>query len=160
MDDRDLPTSGEDDVFVSPGRLLDPLAGQGRAVVAVAAGGASGALARYGTGAALPTAPGGFPLVTFGVNVLGCLLLGALLVLITEHRRAHPLVRPFLATGVLGGFTTFSTYTVDAQQLIADGRGGIAFAYLGGTLVTAVAATWAGISLARAAAGPARPVTR
>jgi CrcB protein len=135
---------------------MRPLAGQGPAVAAVAAGGALGALARWGTGLALPHAPGTFPLATFLINVLGCLLIGALLVTITEVRQAHPLVRPFLATGVLGGFTTFSTYAVDVQELLRTGATATAALYLVGTLVAAVAAAWAGIALTRAATGAAR----
>ncbi|MHA6780070.1 fluoride efflux transporter CrcB [Pseudonocardia saturnea] len=118
-------------------------------MAAVAAGGALGALARYGVGLALPAAPGAFPAATFGINVLGCLLIGVLLVVVTEVRAAHPLVRPFLATGVLGGFTTFSTYAVDAQLLLVTGHVGTAFGYLTGTLVAAVLATWAGAAVMR-----------
>lgn len=145
-----LPPSGEDDVFVPPTRVLEPLAGQGRALGVVAAGGAIGALARYGLGLALPHSPGTFPPATFLVNIVGCFLIGALIVVITEWTRAHPLVRPFLVTGILGGFTTFSTYAVDAEQLLAMGRVGTALLYIVGTLAAAVAATWLGILLARA----------
>lgn len=148
----ELPSSGEDEISVAPPRLLHPLAGQGSALAVVAAGGAVGALARYGAGLALPHAPGEFPLPTFLVNVLGCLLIGALIVLLTEVTAAHPLVRPFLATGILGGFTTFSTYATDAEVLLRTGRVAIALLYLAGTLVVAVAATWLGIRLARATA--------
>ena len=146
-----LPPTGEDDVGVPPTPPIRPLAGQGPAFVAVAAGGVLGALARWGAGPALPHAPGTFPVGTFLVNVLGCLLMGVLLVTITEVRQAHPLVRPFLATGVLGGFTTFSTYTVDTQELLQSGHLATAVAYLVGTLVAALAATWLGIRLTRAA---------
>lgn len=126
-----------------------PLRGQGRATVAVAAGGALGALARWGVGLGLPTAPGAFPWGTFLINVVGCVAIGVLLVVVTEIRTAHPLVRPFLATGVLGGFTTFSTFSVDAQHLLLGGHVGLAVAYLAGTLVAAVAATWLGAAAAR-----------
>jgi CrcB protein len=129
---------------------------EARPVAAVAVGGALGSLARYGVGLALPHTPGTFPLGTFLVNVLGCLLIGALIVTITELREAHPLARPFLATGVLGGFTTFSTYAVDAQELLLAGHVATAAAYIVGTLVVAVAATWTGMRLVRAAAGPRR----
>jgi fluoride exporter len=119
-------------------------------VAAISAGGALGALARYGVGLALPHGSGSFPLGTFLINVVGCLLIGALIVVITEWTQAHPLVRPFLVTGILGGFTTFSTYAVDSEQLLATGRVGTAAAYVVGTLAAAVAATWTGIRLARA----------
>lgn len=144
-----LPQDGEDEVFAPRSSALTPLAGQGRVFAAVAVGGALGALARYGVGVALPHRPGAFPLGTVAVNVLGGLLIGALIVVVAERGRGHPLARPFLGTGVLGGFTTFSTYAVDAQQLIAAGRVAQAGAYLAGTLIAALVATWVGLALAR-----------
>ena len=120
---------------------------------AIAVGGGFGALARYGLTQLLPTPPGHFPWATFTTNVLGCLLIGVLMVLITEVRPAHRLVRPFLGVGVLGGFTTFSTYAVEIRELLRPGTVGVAFAYLAGTLVAALlavlAGTWATRSLTR-----------
>jgi CrcB protein len=130
-----------------------PLAGQGPALVAVALGGALGALARFGIGLAVPHRPGAFPLATFAINVVGCLLIGAVIVVLTKRRAAHPLARPFLTTGILGGFTTFSTFATDADELLRLGHTGAALGYLVGTPVAAVAATWAGIRLARAVGG-------
>jgi protein CrcB len=71
--------------------------------------------ARYSLAQPLPTRPGQFPWTTFAANLLGCLLIGVLTVLITEVFSARRLVRPFLGVGVLGGFTTFSTYAVDIR---------------------------------------------
>ncbi|NYI88787.1 CrcB protein [Amycolatopsis endophytica] len=118
-------------------------------VAAVAAGGGLGALARYALIHVWPATPGHFPWATFVTNVLGCLLIGVLMVLITEVRVAHRLVRPFLGVGVLGGFTTFSTYTVEFHGLLTPGSVGVAFAYLGGTLVAAMLAVLAGAALTR-----------
>ncbi|QKW20923.1 CrcB family protein [Kitasatospora sp. NA04385] len=127
------------------------LRGQGRAVAAVCAGGVLGACARYGAGLLRPTARDGFPWTTLLVNAVGCALIGVVLVALTEGRRApHPLLRPFLATGVLGGFTTFSTYAVDAQQLFGHGVPGRALLYLAGTLLAALAAVRAAASATRA----------
>lgn len=134
----------------APPRWRGPLDGQRAALAVVAVGGALGALARHGVGVAVPQAPGAFPWATFVVNVTGCLLIGALVVALTEWRPAHPLVRPFLGTGVLGGYTTFSTYSVDVLRLVGSGHGATAAGYLVGTLVGAVAATWLGARLARA----------
>ncbi|OON80635.1 fluoride efflux transporter FluC [Streptomyces tsukubensis] len=89
---------------------------------AVSAGGAVGACARYGASLIRPTATGAFPWTTLLVNVVGCAVMGVFMVLITEVWSAHRLVRPFFGTGVLGGFTTFSTYTTDVQRLIETGR--------------------------------------
>ncbi|MGC5410414.1 fluoride efflux transporter FluC, partial [Streptomyces sp. DT225] len=101
------------------------------AVVAVVAlGGAVGASARYGASLLWPTASGGFPWTTLVVNATGCAVIGVFMVVISEAWAAHRLVRPFFGTGVLGGFTTFSTYAVDIEQLVARGRAGTGLVYL------------------------------
>lgn len=117
----------------------------------VGAGGVLGALARHGLGQAVPTGAGGFPWTTFAVNVSGCLLMGALMVVISDVWPARPLLRAFLGTGLLGGYTTFSTYIVEAQHLINRGAAGAALLYLAGTAVAALAAVAAGTLLTRLA---------
>ncbi|WP_344558628.1 CrcB family protein [Kitasatospora saccharophila] len=127
------------------------LRGQDRVVAAVSAGGVLGASARYGAGLLWPTARDAFPWTTLLVNALGCALIGVVLVVLTEGRRTpHPLLRPFLATGILGGFTTFSTYAVDAQQLFDHALPGRALLYLAGTLLAALVAVWAAAGATRA----------
>jgi len=118
-------------------------------LAAVSIGGALGTLARYGLGVAFPTPRGGFPWTTFVVNVTGCLLIGVLMVLASDVWGGRRLVRPFLGTGVLGGYTTFSTYVVDVQRLVDAHAAGTALAYLAGTLVTALLATYVGLVMAR-----------
>jgi CrcB protein len=140
-----LPQGGEDEVFARPSRTQAPLAGQGRALAMVAFGGLLGASARYGVGLLLPHTAGTFPLGTLLINVVGGFLIGVLIDAVVER----PLLRPFAITGILGGFTTFSTYTVDTEQLLAAGRLAQAGVYLVGTLVGALAATWLGLALAR-----------
>ncbi|MEV3988820.1 CrcB family protein [Streptomyces sp. NPDC049837] len=119
---------------------------QGPVVAVVAAGGALGASARYGASLLWPTAAGGFPWTTLCVNAAGCALIGVLMVVITELGSAHRLVRPFLGTGVLGGFTTFSAYAADVRQLLVGGRTPTALAYLALTpaaaLVAVATAAW------------------
>ncbi|MEU1390514.1 MULTISPECIES: CrcB family protein [unclassified Nonomuraea] len=115
----------------------------------IAAGGVLGALARYAVLTAFPVPPGGFAWPTLAVNVTGCLLIGLLMVAITEVWRAHPLTRPFLGVGVLGGFTTFSTSIADAHGALAAGEPRTALAYLAVTLVTALAAVFLGQVLGR-----------
>lgn len=122
-------------------------------LTAIAAGGALGASARYGVSLAIPHAPGTVPWATLLINVTGCLLIGVLMVLILEVWMAHRLVRPFLGVGVLGGYTTFSTYAVEAEQLIGAGRPGLALAYMAGTVVAALIAVETGIGVTRALAG-------
>jgi CrcB protein len=109
-------------------------------VAVVAWGGAIGAAARYGASLLWPTPGGGFPWTTLWVNGAGCAVIGVFMVVITDVWSAHLLVRPFFGTGVLGGFTTFSTYAVDIQKLVDGGRPGRGLAYLSGTLLVALAA--------------------
>uniref|UniRef100_A0AAU2VSD6 Fluoride-specific ion channel FluC n=1 Tax=Streptomyces sp. NBC_00008 TaxID=2903610 RepID=A0AAU2VSD6_9ACTN len=129
-----------------PTRALNP---QIPVVAVVALGGATGACARYGASLLWPTEAGGFPWTTLVVNVIGCAVIGVFMVVISEVWAAHRLVRPFFGTGVLGGFTTFSTYAVDIQRLVDGGRARSGLAYLGLTLLAALAAVWSAVWLTR-----------
>lgn len=111
-------------------------------VAVVAVGGAIGASARYGASLIWPTVPGAFPTTTLLVNVIGCAVMGAFMVILTEVRTPHRLLRPFFGTGVLGGFTTFSTYALDIERLVDAGHARTGLAYLGLTLLAALAAVW------------------
>ena len=115
----------------------------------IAAGGAIGAVARYLIGLAWPTPIGAFPASTLAINVLGCALIGILMVLITDVWSRQRLLRPFLGTGVLGGFTTFSTYAVDIQRLVAGAHLGTALLYLAVTPIGALLAVWAAATATR-----------
>lgn len=115
----------------------------------VAVGGSLGATARYEAALLWPTGKGGFPWTTLGVNAVGCLVIGVFMVLITEVFTVHPLLRPFFGTGVLGGFTTFSTYCVDIERLVRVERAGPALGYLVGTVVIALAAAKGGMAVTR-----------
>lgn len=128
-----------------------------RAVLPVIAlGGIAGALLRHLAGSAWPAPEGAVPWATWGVNVSGCLLIGVLMVFVTEVGGAHPLLRPFLGVGLLGGFTTFSTYTVEVNSLLLDGRAAVALGYLLGTVVAALVAVVIGVVLARGMVGARR----
>jgi CrcB protein len=118
-------------------------------VAVVAVGGGIGAAARYAAALRWPTVDGGFPWTTLWVNVVGCAVIGVFLVVITEVMTVHRLMRPFFGTGVLGGFTTFSTYAVDLQKLLDAGRTGTASAYLAATLAGALAAVWCAATATR-----------
>lgn len=120
---------------------------------AIAVGGGLGALARYGIASAVPASRTGFPWATFAINTTGCLLIGVLMVLVSDVWSGQRLVRPFLGVGVLGGFTTFSTYVVDIQRLVDAGAAATGLAYLLCTVLAALAAVYAGISLGRLAVG-------
>ncbi|WP_328558990.1 CrcB family protein [Streptomyces coelicoflavus] len=116
--------------------------GQAPVVAVVALGGGTGAAARYAAALWWPTPAGGFPWTTFGVNGVGCAVIGVFMVVVTEVRPAHRLVRPFFGTGVLGGFTTFSTYAVDSRSLFADGQVPTGLAHLAATPLAALTAVW------------------
>jgi CrcB protein len=108
-----------------------------RLLVAVAVGGALGAVARWALGEAFPDGSG-FPWTTFGINVTGCFVL-ALLPAVAAVRRRRTLALG-LGPGVLGGFTTLSTYAEQSRSLLADGRGLLAASYVLGTLAVCLAA--------------------
>ncbi len=122
-------------------------------LAAVAAGGVLGAEARAGVAGLLPAPAGGFPVGTLVVNVTGCLLIGVLLVLVVEAGRGHPLARPVLGVGVLGGYTTFSGYAVDVQRLLDGGHGATALAALAATPLLALAAVAVAARATRVAVG-------
>ncbi|MFE4533721.1 fluoride efflux transporter FluC [Streptomyces scopuliridis] len=118
-------------------------------VAVVSLGGAIGSAARYGAALLWPTASGAFPWTTLTVNVVGCAVIGVFMVVISDVWAAHRLVRPFFGTGVLGGFTTFSTYAVDIRLLVGSGRPATGMAYLGLTLVAALASVWSAVWVTR-----------
>jgi CrcB protein len=138
----DEPTDPDIDLKM-PAQRLEPARRQASVVAVVAIGGALGAAARYGAGLIWPTPPGAFPWTTLAVNAAGCAIIGVFMVLITEVWAAHRLLRPFIGTGILGGFTTFSTYAVDIARLVNAGRARTGLAYLALTLLLALAAVWA-----------------
>jgi CrcB protein len=144
----DLPT--DPDVDLRMPRLRWGMRRAPWALLAVvSAGGIIGACARHALDLAWPRPPGAFPWATFVINVSGCVLIGVLMVLIIEVWSAHRLLRPFLGVGVLGGYTTFSTYAVDVQRLLAAGAARTALLYLAGTVLAALAAVYAGVTLTR-----------
>ncbi|MDT7571721.1 MAG: fluoride exporter [Actinomycetota bacterium] len=114
----------------------------GRLMLVVAAGGALGSLARYGVGIALPHGRGELPVATLLVNVVGALLLG---VLVAGRPHARWL-RPFLGTGVLGGFTTFSAFALETDRLI-DRAPLLAASYVGLSVLLGLGAAGLGLRL-------------
>lgn len=139
------------------GGVRPPAPSRSIVLAALVLGGMVGCLARYGVGLALPTPPGGWPTGTFLVNLSGCLALGFLL----EHlARRGPdvgrrrVVRLGLGTGVLGTFTTYSTFAVEVDLLVRDGAAGLAVGYAAASAVGGVLAVGAGIAAAGALGGP------
>lgn len=121
--------------------------------LAAALGGALGALARWGLGVALPSPAGGWPIATLVVNLTGCLLIGVLLAVLAARAPARPWLRPFLATGVLGGYTTYSTFAVDVVRLADAGAWSTALGHVLASVIGGVLAVAAGVWLGRSAAG-------
>jgi CrcB protein len=116
----------------------------------IALGGALGALARWGTSVAWPGRSGAFPWATLQVNALGAFLIGVLMVMVRSRGHEGRLLRPFVGVGVLGGYTTFSTYSLDIQQLVLDHRPGAAGAYLVGSVALGLLGAWLGVLTAGA----------
>lgn len=117
-------------------------------LVQVALGGAIGAVARFlvVTGAARAFGPG-FPIGTLAVNVAGSLVMGMLAALLLGPKTAP--AAPFLITGVLGGFTTFSAFSLDALRLVEDGRIGTAALYVVLSVVLSLGACALGLVATR-----------
>lgn len=150
------------DPDLGPDDARPTLAQTWRTALVVAAGGGVGGLARLGLNTAAPRPAGGFAWATFTENVLGSLLIGVLMVLVLDvwgADRAQHYLRPFLGTGVLGGFTTFSAYTSDTRSLLAGGQAGSALLYLFGSLLAGLVAAAVGLTLARAFVRSRRRVT-
>lgn len=110
----------------------------GRGVLAVSVGGALGAVARWALETAFPVATGHFPWPTLLINVVGSGLLAALPLLPVARR--HAWVGLMLGTGILGGFTTMSTASVETFMLLDEHHIFLAIAYCLGTLAAALAA--------------------
>jgi len=113
-------------------------------------GGGVGAVARYALGLWIEARVGpGFPWGTFAINVGGCLAIGVVATLADEHLWISPPARLLLVTGLLGGFTTFSTFGLETWQLFEEGRAGLALAYGGASLFAGLAAVGLAVRLTR-----------
>ncbi|MFE3644611.1 fluoride efflux transporter FluC [Streptomyces sp. NPDC059169] len=137
------------DLHLSAQRAETAGTGKWKILAAISAGAVLGASARYGVSLVWPSHWG-----TFWVNVVGCALIGVLMVLVSERRVVtHPLVRPFAGVGVLGGFTTFSTYALDVAELLERQRVAEAAGYAAATVCAAMGAVWLGATVTRRAVG-------
>jgi CrcB protein len=123
-------------------------------LAAVATGGALGGGLRYELVTAFPPVAGRIPWITFAINLSGAFVLGVLLTFVLERWPPTRYVRPFLAIGFLGAYTTFSTFAVESDLLVKDGRVGMAVVYDVLSLAAGLAAAFLGIVAARA-----RPTT-
>ena len=125
--------------------------------VLAALGGALGALARWAVAEALPSSPGGWPWATLVVNLTGCLLLGVLFAVLAARVPEPSWVRPFVGTGVLGGYTTYSTFAVEIVDLTRTGAVVTAGGYLVLSVVGGVLAVALGVVAVRRLVREASP---
>ena len=115
----------------------------------VALGGGLGAASRYGVSLALPAKPGEWPWATFSINVLGSLLIGVLAGWLSTRGEASEPWRLFLGVGVLGGFTTFSAYSLETLGMVERGEWPMAILYALGSVLAGFAAVAIGAEVAR-----------
>ncbi len=109
-----------------------------------------GAPARYELSQLVHVAKDSFPWATFWTNVSGSFALGLVLVLILERFPPTVYLRPFIGTGFLGAYTTYSTFAVEADLLVKDSHPVLAATYMVASLIAGFAAVWAGMTVARA----------
>jgi fluoride exporter len=149
--------SGDARVASTPATRQHQRSGPGAAdLLAVALGGGIGSVARYGLAAAFPAGLG-FPWAIFAVNVSGSFCLGLLLIYLLEVWPPRRFLRPFLAIGLIGGYTTFSTYAGGVLTLLMRAAFALAVAYALGSIAAALIAVWSGMKAGRFAAElPAR----
>lgn len=122
------------------------------AFIAVGVGGAFGSMLRYAIAYwSVERLGPGFPWHTVAINVAGSFLIGVVAVYAQSSVGMSPYVGTFVTVGVLGGFTTFSTFSFDTVTLFSEGAPQLALAYCAGSVILGVAAALAGIALARAA---------
>ncbi|MCD6024929.1 MAG: fluoride efflux transporter CrcB [Fibrobacteria bacterium] len=116
--------------------------------LAIALGGALGSVLRYAVQSALRPASGGFPWGTLTVNLFGSFLIG-LCAALAERQGAASWIRPWLMVGLLGGFTTFSAFSLENVQMLRQGQVLAAFAYMAASVLAGLALAFAGYFLAR-----------
>lgn len=121
------------------------------AIFAVAVGGAIGATGRYLFNLQMLRLLGpNFPWGTFGVNVIGSFIMGLVAGLFALRLDLSPEMRSFITTGILGGFTTFSAFSLDAANMMERGQHALAAAYIGGSVALGLAGLFLGLWIARA----------
>lgn len=119
-------------------------------VAVVAAGGALGSVGRYGIDQLAPADPGQFPTATLIINLTGSFVLGLALVLLIERLPPSRYARAFLAVGVIGSFTTFSSFVVAVAQLASEHHISTAALYLAASVLGGLAVAQLGIACGRA----------
>ena len=112
---------------------------------AVFVGGGLGAVARYALqGLVYRSVQGSFPYGTMAVNIIGCFIIGFLMIAFEERFMVNPLLRLFVTVGILGGFTTFSSFSFETFALLRDGEIMLGVVNAGASLIGCLAATYIG----------------
>ena len=115
----------------------------------VLAGAGLGGVARYAAGAWIMAKYGGrFPMGTFVINISGSFLIGVLMTLLADRFHPHPNWRLFVIVGILGGYTTFSSFEYETLQVVRDGERSLVLLYVGGSVVLGYLGVWLGTLLA------------
>lgn len=118
----------------------------------VGIGGALGAMARYGAQSLVGSLPNGFPTATFLINIVGSIAMGVLVgVLARTTPQFQNEIRLFVAVGMFGGFTTFSSFSLDAIAMLERGQFLLAGGYILGSVAFAIAGLWIGLLAMRVA---------
>jgi len=117
--------------------------------LAVGAGGAFGAVFRYLCGLVPIKAESGFPVITFAINIIGAFLIGFIVAVSGKRTGFDPRLLLFIKVGICGGFTTFSTFSLESLGLLQNGKYGCAVAYIVSSVVLCVFATMAAQIIAR-----------
>lgn len=120
-----------------------------RRLTAVAVGGVLGTWIRWGVTSALPVTTGSFPTSTFVVNMVGAAAIGVVAVIFLDPLRPRPLGAALFGSGLLGGLTTFSAFSVETVELLRTGHGAVAGAYVVASVVLGVMLARTGMILTR-----------
>ena len=117
-----------------------------QAYLLVGIGGAIGAMARYGAQVLIGSLPNGFPISTFLINIVGSIAMGVLVGVLAKYTPNYQNeIRLFVAVGLFGGFTTFSSFSLDAIALIERGDVLLAGVYIVGSVLLSIAGLWMGM---------------
>ncbi|MGE4347910.1 MAG: fluoride efflux transporter CrcB [Flavobacteriaceae bacterium] len=119
-----------------------------KTLLIVGLGGGIGSMFRYLTSVLTDKyVQGTFPWATFLINIVGCLIIGILVGLLTKHQIENPQLKLFFITGFCGGFTTFSAFAFENLKLFQTGNSLLALLYIALSVILGILATWAGIMI-------------
>jgi len=152
--DAEAAIDGKHDLPIDPDFAVEPAqrtkGSTPRILAAIAVGGFAGGLVRYAIGRAVPAPHGGFPAATFGINLAGSFILALLVVFVLDILPPTTYLRPLVGVGFCGALTTFSTWMLDTDRLLAERHYGAAAGNLFGSLAAGLAATSLGLTIGRA----------